>query len=71
MWMSTKAVVFETNLWNRAWLEKIAKEMNPVLLKNEKLKWFKLQNFQKNSEKSVAKYTNVKIAKYTRRENYM
>ena len=69
--MSTKAIVFETNLWNRAWLEEITKEMNPVLLKNAKLKCFNIQNFQKNSEKSVAKYTNVKIAKYTRRENYM
>ena len=41
MWISTFNCRFCT------WLEEIAMEMNRVLLKNAKFKWFKIQNFQK------------------------
>ena len=60
--------VFETHLWH---LVKIAKEMNRVLLKNAKFKWFKVQNLQKSRKLSVVKYAIPKIAKLTCRENFI
>ena len=52
-------------------LVKIAKEINCVLLKNAKLKWFKIQNFRKSWKLSIAKYANLIIAKFKCRENLM
>ena len=47
------------------WLVKIAKEINRVLLKNAKLRWFKIQIFEKSRKLSFAKYANFKIAKFS------
>ena len=52
--MSTLSYRFETNLWHL--VVEIAKEINRVLLKMTKLKWFKIQNHV------------LKIAKIKRRE---
>lgn len=51
------------SFWNKfTSLVEIDKEINCVLLKNAKVKWFKIKKFQKKSEKlSVAKHGNLTI----------
>ena len=53
------------------WLVEIAKGINRILLKNAKLKCSKYKIFEKLRKLRVAKYANLKIAKFTRRENFM
>ena len=59
----------KTNLWYL--LVEIAKEINSIFLKNAKLEWLKYKIFKKLRNLSVAKYTNLKIAILTCRENFM
>ena len=69
--MSTLSYRFQTNLWNFDAGNCQIIQVNHVLLKNAKSKCFKYTIFEKSRNLSVAKYANLKIAKWTCPETFM